>query len=288
MPTTDFHSDLRHVECFLPRQMVSPRTYRFIRFQSGILQRCTPNDIEVVTLRPGVTIRLFRPAVAALPEPALLWIHGGGYVIGTAAQDDNICARFASELGTTVAAVDYRLAPEHPYPAALDDCYSALTWLAELPSVDPPRLAIGGVRAGGIPIQAQLLVYPMLDDRTAEQPEAEHPKSRLWSLSSNKFGWAAYLGDADPDVAVLARRKDLAGLAPAWIGVGDLDLFYDEDLAYAGRLQAANVPCELEVVAGRVPWFRRHLAEDPGRSVVLRQPMRDAAARVHAELDTAG
>ncbi len=97
----------------------------------------------------GVGVRLHRPIDVSQPAPALLWLHGGGYVLGTAAQDDRLCRRFARELGITVAAVDYRLAPEHPYPAPLEDCYSALTWLAGLPAVDPSRVAIGGVSAGG-------------------------------------------------------------------------------------------------------------------------------------------
>jgi acetyl esterase/lipase len=235
MPSTDFHPELRRVGRLLPKQIVSARTLPLIRFPTRLLSRRKPSHIELVTLRQGVTVRVFRPPVASTPAPALLWIHGGGYVMGTAAQDDKVCARFARELGATVAAVGYRLAPENPYPAALDDCYAALRWMAELPSVDPARVAIGGASAGGglaaalaltardraeIQIAAQLLVYPMLDDRTVERPEAEHPKMRLWSPSSNKFGWASYLGDADPDVAVPARRQDLAGLAPAWIGVG--------------------------------------------------------------------
>jgi acetyl esterase/lipase len=270
MPSTDFHPELRRVGRLLPKQIVSARTLPLIRFPIRFLSRRTPSHIELVTLRQGVTVRVFRPPVASTPAPALLWIHSGGYVMGTAAQDDKVCARFARELGATVAAVDYRLAPENPYPAALDDCYAALRWMAELPSVDPARVAIGGASAGGglaaalalvardraeIPIAAQLLVYPMLDDRTVERPEAEHPKMRLWGPSSNKFGWASYLGDADPDVAVPARRQDLAGLAPAWIGVGEFDLFYDEDLAYAERLRAAGVPCEVEVIPGAFHGF---------------------------------
>jgi acetyl esterase/lipase len=190
--------------------------------------------------------------------------------MGTAAQDDKVCARFARELGATVAAVDYRLAPEHPYPAALIDCYAALTWLAKLPSVDPARVAIGGASAGGglaaalalmardrgeITVVTQLLVYPALDDRTVDRPEAEHPKMRLWSQRSNSFGWASYLRGADPGVAVPGRRKDLAGLSPAWIGVGEFDLCRDEDLAYADRLNSAGAPCDVAVIPGAFHGF---------------------------------
>jgi acetyl esterase/lipase len=270
MPSTDFHPDLRRLGRLLPKQVVTPRTYRLMRYPHRILGRRTPSHIEVVRLRPGVSVRLFVPALTAVPCPALLWIHSGGYVIGAAALDDNLCARFASELGAIVAAVDYRLAPEHPYPAALHDCYAALTWLVGLPSVDSERVAVGGASAGGglaaalalmardhggPSIRAQLLVYPMLDDRTADRPQAEHPKCRLWNRGSNRFGWRSYLGDTNPNLAVPARRTDLAGLAPAWIGVGDFDLFHDENLAYAEQLKAAGVPCEVTVVPGAFHGF---------------------------------
>ncbi|HEX2286763.1 MAG TPA: alpha/beta hydrolase [Mycobacterium sp.] len=270
MPTSDFHPELRRIARFVPKQIITPITLPFFRMTSRLMWRRTPKDIEVLTLTSGVGVRLFRPAGATSPGPALLWIHGGGYVIGAAAQDDVLCRRFARELGATVASVDYRLAPEHPYPAPLEDCYSALTWLAGLPSVDPARVAIGGASAGGglaaalallardrgeIPVAAQLLVYPMLDDRTVERDGLDNPGHRLWNQSSNKFGWAAYLGDADRDEAVPARREDLGGLPPAWIGVGTLDLFHDEDLAYAERLQAAGVPCRVEVVDGAFHGF---------------------------------
>ena len=222
----------------------------------------------------GVGVRLFRPADQAAgstePAPALLWIHGGGYVIGTADMDDHVCARFSRRLGITVASVEYRLAPEHPYPAALQDCYSALTWLAGLPGVDPGRVAIGGASAGGGLAAAlalwardqgssgftpafQLLVYPMLDDRSSMT--VDKANYRLWNPRANRFGWRAYLGGADPRVAVPARRDDLSGLPPAWIGVGTNDLFHDEDLAYAEHLRAAGVPCDVEVVPGAFHGF---------------------------------
>lgn len=267
----DFHPELRRSARILPRQVITPVTLPFIRRASRLMWRKAPTDAEVLTLASGVTVRLFRPSGATSgPSPALLWIHGGGYVIGEAAQDDLLCRRFATELGATVVSVDYRLAPEHPYPTPLEDCYAALRWMAKLPSVDPDRVAIGGASAGGglaaalallardrgdIPLAAQLLVYPMIDDRTVERTGLDNPGHRLWNQSSNRFGWRAYLGDADPNVAVPARRDDLAGLPPAWIGVGTLDLFHDEDLAYAERLRAAGVPCEVMVVAGAFHGF---------------------------------
>ena len=201
-------------------------------------------------------------------------------MIGTAEMDDHLCAQFSNRLGITVASVEYRLAPEHPYPAAVQDCYSALTWLAGLPGADPGRVAIGGASAGGglaaalalwardrgvsgraVTPAFQLLVYPMLDDRS--WMAADNPNYRLWNPRANRFGWTAYLGDADPQVAVPARRGDLSGLPPAWIGVGTNDLFHDEDLAYAERLTAAGVPCEVEVVPGAFHDFDLWASKSP-------------------------
>jgi len=263
MPNSDVHPDLRRIARFTPRRLVGPRTLPLMRALLTLRERRTAGDAEEITLASGAGVRLFRPAGVPEPTAALLWIHGGGYVIGTAQQDDLICQRFSKRLGILVASVEYRLAPEHPYPAGLEDCYSALTWLAGLPAVDPERVAIGGASAGGglaaalallardrgeVTPTFQLLVYPMLDDRSSRT--AENPNYRLWNTRSNRFGWRAYLGYADPQVAVPARRDDLSGLPPAWIGVGTHDLFHDEDLAYAERLTNAGVPCQVEVVPG--------------------------------------
>ena len=213
----------------------------------------------------------FQEALARRSRPALLWMHGGGYVIGNAAQDDDLCRAYVDRLGVVVASVDYRLAPRHPYPAPLEDCYSVLTWLAGLPGVDPHRIAIGGASAGGglaaalaflardrgeVTPVLQVLSYPMLDDRTTD-PALDDPGFRLWDAASNRIGWDAYLGAADRATAVPARRNDLAGLAPAWLGVGTLDLFHTEDLAYAARLNAAGVPCAVHEAPGAFHGFDR-------------------------------
>jgi acetyl esterase/lipase len=266
----DFHPDLKRTARLIPRSMITPNSLPVFRVASRLMDRRTPSDVEELTLASGGRVRLHRAPDATANGPALLWIHGGGYVIGSAAQDDAVCRRFARALGVTVAAVDYRLAPEHPYPVPLEDCYGALTWLAGLPDVDPTRVAIGGASAGGglaaalallardraeVAVAAQLLVYPMLDDRSATQDGLDDHHHRLWTQKSNAFGWASYLGDADPNVAVPARNPDLSGLPPAWIGVGSNDLFHDEDLAYAERLTKAGVPCEVEVVPGAFHGF---------------------------------
>ncbi|MEO6794938.1 MAG: alpha/beta hydrolase [Mycobacterium sp.] len=277
MVSSGFHPDLRRAARFLPRGGIGPRTLPVLQALIGMQGRRTPRGIEVLPLPSGGSIRVFRPRDRATdPTPALLWIHGGGYVLGQAAQDDRLCRRFSDELGATVASVDYRLAPQNPYPAALEDCWAGLTRLAGLPGVDPARVAIGGASAGGglaaalaqlaadrseVEPVLQLLVYPMLDDRSAQLPA--NPGHRLWNSRSNLFGWTSYLGGADPEVAVPARRTDLSRLAPAWIGVGTLDLFHDEDLAYADRLRQAGVPCEVETVEGAFHGFDLLLSKAP-------------------------
>jgi acetyl esterase/lipase len=195
--------------------------------------------------------------------------------MGTAAQDDDVCRYLAREVGVLVAAVDYRVAPEHPFPTPLHDCYDALMWLGDHPDVDRARIAIGGASAGGglaaalallarqrgeIQPVFQLLSYPMLDDRTTVRLDLDDRRTRLWNNRSNRFGWSAYLGSAPggagvDELAAPARCTDLAGLPPAWIGVGTLDLFLDEDLAYAAALQAAGVPCDVDVIEGAFHGF---------------------------------
>lgn len=201
----------------------------------------------------------------------LLWVHGGGRVSGAPAADHRICSYLAKEAGVCVVSVDYRLAPEDPFPAGFNDVCAVLGWLHSDPSslnVDPTRIAVGGASAGGglaaevcqwatdakLPVAFQLLVYPMLDDRTVH-PDPEGRGHFVWTAATNRFSWTAYLGrpagEAEPrPYAVAARRPDLGGLPPAWIGVGERDLFYPEDVDYAARLEAANVPCTLDVVPG--------------------------------------
>ncbi len=264
----EIHPDLRRVARFAPRQIVYPWSLPILR-RLPVANRSSNDGVDVVDLPSGAGARLYRPTAAAAPTAALLWIHGGGYLLGSPEQDDALCRRYVQRLGIVVAAARYRLAPEHPYPIPLEDCYKVLTWLAGLPGVDADRIAIGGASAGGgltaalsflardrgeVSPVLQVLSYPMLDDRTVA-PELDKPGFRLWNTRSNRFGWTSYLGGADPAVAVPARRTDLAGLAPAWLGVGTLDLFCAEDLAYAARLNAAGVECEVHEVPGAFHGF---------------------------------
>jgi acetyl esterase/lipase len=268
----DFHPDLRRIARFLPRGLVSRRTLPLFRALSLLHLPGRHDDVEVLALTTGAGVRVHRPLEPAATSGALLWIHGGGYMLGSARQDDELCRRLAQELGITVGSVEYRWAPEHPFPAALDDCYAALQRLVALSGVDPARVAIGGASAGGglaaalalmtrdrgeINPALQLLTYPMLDDRTVAKSPIDARNYRLCSERSNRLGWAAYLGNANPDIAVPARNTDLTGLPPAWIGVGTHDLFHDEDLTYAERLKKAGVPCRVEVVPGAFHGFDR-------------------------------
>ncbi len=275
MSNAQIHPDLRGIARVLPRH-VGPLTVRLARGLTRLQERRRPPaDIEVERIGP-ISVRLHRPPVGIdEPRPALLWIHGGGYVLGSAAQDDALCRHLAEQLDVVVAAVDYRLAPEHPFPTPLHDCHDALVWLAGRRDVDPARVAIGGASAGGglaaglallardrgvVAPALQLLSYPMLDDRTVLRTDLDESAFRLWNNRSNRMGWESYLrhpaGKPQVDgLAVPARHIDVAGVAPAWIGVGTLDLFHDEDVAYAERLRSAGVPCSLDVFEGAFHGF---------------------------------
>ena len=227
---------------------------------------------------PEVEVTLFSPADHAPRRPLVVWMHGGGLIAGTAAGDDAQCRWLSDELGAIVMSVEYRLAPEHPYPAAVDDCYGALLWAssnADELGVDPDRIAVGGGSAGGglaaaVAIAArdaggpalafQYLRYPMLDDRGSSASSAEFADIPSWSGRNNAFAWSCVLGnsvgtDAVPPRAAPARLDDFRGLAPALIQVGDLDVFRDEDIDYARRLMIAGVPTELAVYSGAYHGF---------------------------------
>lgn len=223
--------------------------------------------------KEGPSVIVYRPnGVAQQPAAALVWIFGGGLISGNAAHVNSVASSFAAELGIVVIAPDYRLAPEHPFPAAIDDCFAALEWLinqADNIGVDRTRIMVGGESAGGglaaaltqrandasIPLVLQVLVAPMLDDQTVIRAEGEGDIHLVWTVPSNRFAWTAYLGHGpeEPETrpyAVPARRQNLGNLAPAWISIGEADLFHAESIDYVKRLKTAGVSADLTVIPG--------------------------------------
>ncbi len=216
---------------------------------------------------------------------AALYLHGGGMIMDSAALYDGPVARYVSHSGVPMLSVDYRRAPEHPHPTPVEDCYAGLHWLsahAAQVGVDPTRIAVMGASAGGglaaalallardrggPALTRQILIYPMLDDRNTIPDPAIAPFA-LWSYDDNSTGWGALLGDAigGPDVpayAAPARATDLTGLPAAYIEVGQVDIFRDEDLAYAQRLCRAGVEVEFHLRPG-VPHAFETFAYDTG------------------------
>lgn len=206
------------------------------------------------------------------PGSAVFYIHGGGMIMGSVALFDPLIARYVENTGVPILAVDYRLAPENPHPTPVEDAFSGLEWFKAHASelgVDPARIGVMGDSAGGglaaalallnrdracLSLAAQILVQPMLDDRTVE-PDPELAGLALWGYADNSTGWGALLGDAagGADVspyAAPARATNLAGLPPAYLEVGELDIFRDEVVAYARGLSAAGVSTELHVHRG--------------------------------------
>jgi acetyl esterase/lipase len=227
---------------------------------------------------PQVRVRLYRPADQPGQLPCLYWIHGGGHVLGQIEQDDLMMEHIVEAVGCAAVSVEWRRPPEHPFPAPMDDCYAGLKWAhanaAEL-GLDPGRIAVGGASSGGgsaaglallardrgeVPVCFQLLVYPMLDDRNVTPASLAVTEPKVWNRQSNLIGWQSYVGDAVgtdrvSPYAAPARADSLAGLPPAYLPVGDLDLFIDEDIEYAQRLQQADVPAELHVYPGGIHGF---------------------------------
>ncbi|AKN74063.1 esterase [Streptomyces sp. PBH53] len=220
-------------------------------------------DIEdhTVPADPDVAVRIYRPQQA---RGAVVWLHGGGFVMGSVDTEHPWAARMASLSGAVVVSVDYRLAPEHPFPAALDDGYAVLTWLAEHTAelgIDPGRIAVGGHSAGGglaaavalrardrqgPPIRFQLLNQPQLDDRQETWSQQNFTDTPWMNRDKITASWRHYLGSRPATAhAAPARATDLSGLPPAYIATAEFCPNRDEDIAYAVRLLQAGVSVEL-------------------------------------------
>ncbi|MCX5208589.1 alpha/beta hydrolase [Kitasatospora sp. NBC_00240] len=229
---------------------------------------------------PPVPVRIYRPTTPAPERPAVLFVHGGGFTAGERLEwFDPLCDLYAEGSGAVVVSVGYRLAPRHPYPAARQDCLTALNWLrlnGERLAVDGLRVAVAGSSSGaaiaagltlalrdrGGPLPSLLLLHaPVLDDRhtTASSRLALDP--RTWNRTASLAGWGAYLHPlppGHPDVpahAAPARAEDLSGLPPVYLSVGDLELSRDEVIEFGLRLARAGVPLELHVFPGAYHGF---------------------------------
>ena len=222
----------------------------------------------------AIALRLYKPA--NVPHALVVYLHGGGLIAGSLDGYDHVCRRYASEAGVAVIAVDYRLAPQSPFPAAVEDCVVAVKWAIEHASERAPgaRVALMGDSAGGGlaaaaallcrergigPLAAQVLVYPMLDDRTTAADPAVEPLL-AWSVADNITGWQAYLGDrygSDhvPASASVARAGSLHDLPATYLEVGQLDLFCAETVAFAKRLMDHGVAVHLSVRPGAIHGF---------------------------------
>jgi acetyl esterase/lipase len=218
---------------------------------------------------PDISVRIYRPVAAAGTLAGIYYIHGGGMILGNVEGEDAAATSICDLVGAVVVSVEYRLAPEHPHPAPVEDCYAGLAWTArhagEL-GIDPARLALyGGSAGGGLAIATALLardrgfpalcfqmpIYPMIDDRNETASSHEISDIGIWDRAGNIEAWKWYLGDGQPDqYAAPARAENLAGLPPTFIDVGTVDLFRDEDIEFARRLMQAGVPTELHVHPG--------------------------------------
>ncbi|QSX07880.1 alpha/beta hydrolase [Alkalibacter rhizosphaerae] len=221
---------------------------------------------------PKVRVKVYEPEEAEEDLlPALLFLHAGGFFLGMPEMSDELCRNLAEFVECKVVSVDYRLAPEHPYPAAVEDSYAALEWIFQNSSsldVDPERIAICGVSAGGclaagVALMArdkgtidpclQMLLYPVLDHRHVTASSRAIDDSRTWTTGKSKMAWEAYLGDLNGDVpayASPATSEDLKGLPRTYIAACELDILRDEAVEYARRLYEAEVATELHVLPG--------------------------------------
>jgi acetyl esterase/lipase len=260
----------------MPEWSLTPESLPFIREFSAVQAAPAPQEFVVdnceVPSSKGqhkISVRIYRPLSLTVSFNVLVWMHGGGFVMGSVSQDDSLCLDMAKAGQCVVVSVDYRLAPEHPFPAAPDDCYDVLEWVASQPEVlgiQEDKVAVGGVSAGGCLAAAmaimardkngpslhhQLLVIPVTDDRLDTPSSQRIQDLRVWDRQAAIESWCMYLGTTDREAtspyAAPNRAKDLTGLPPATVLVEDCDVLRDEAVDYANRLNDAGVNTELHV-----------------------------------------
>jgi len=246
---------------------------------------------------PDIEVRIYRPHGVSDVLPGVLHIHGGGFVMGRAAMMEAAHRPLVADLRCCVVSVEYRLAPETPFPGAVEDCYAALRYINNSGrdlGIDAARLGVMGESAGGgfaaalallardrreFKLAFQHLIYPMLDDRTCiAEDQNPHVGEFIWTPHNNRFGWTSLLGRAPggSDVSIYAapaRAQDLSGLPRTFIATGALDLFLEENIDYARRLMRAGVPVELHVYPGAFHGFNLAIDAD-----VTKRAARDSKA----------
>jgi acetyl esterase/lipase len=272
--------ELRPAKLFDFDDMTGTRERLAHLYDVALREAATQDDVVTTDLviarpdAPDLTLRVHRPPGEQVRSlPCVYWIHGGGMVIGSPRDDDAKCAGLVERLRCVVLAPDYRLAPEHPYPAPVDDCYEGLTWAvnnAAALGIDAARIAIAGQSAGGgltaavglmardrgVPsLVLQMLLAPMLDDRNETPSCKDLPPLTIWDRPMNERGWQAFLGElaGAPELPVYAspgRVEDLGGLAPTFVDVGGAEIFRDEAIDYVARLVRGGVPTELHLYPG--------------------------------------
>jgi acetyl esterase/lipase len=232
-------------------------------FEEMVLSECGTHSIR---------LKIYEPKVKDETLPGIYFIHGGGHIIGTPEINDALCCEIVTKIPSVIISVDYRLAPETPYPGPVEDCYEGLVWFAknsEKLGVAKDRIAVLGQSSGGglaaavsllardrkgPKIAFQMPLYPMIDDRHQTQSSKEITDRRVWNTTENKLAWDMYLSETDrenvPIYAAPSRAKDYTNLPPTYTFIGDLDPFRDETIEYIYNLTKAGVPTEFHLYPG--------------------------------------
>lgn len=257
-----------------------------IRKQTNSQQFKIPDNIKITNqyipgpmYHPNLRVRVYQPKQFKPPLPAILYIHGGGFIFGTPEMQDQLCCLYVKEINCIVFSVDYRLAPEHPFPAAIEDCYSTLLWMSKNATklgINPTKITLLGHSAGGglataVSLMARdrngpsicflMPLYPMLDDRNITLSSKQIKDNKVWNGDFNKKAWSMYLKGINKNAisyyAAPARADNYNGLPPTYTFIGDLDPFRDETINFVMHLSQSGVPTEFHLYPGCFHAFER-------------------------------